>query len=189
MYAGFAAVIAVFVWTYVGWLILLAGAQLAFYLQNPNYLRLGHAQLRLSGSEQERPPPPPPWHWTSWRASHRDTGRRGAVDRRAAGARAGAARRRHRRRGRTPGKGRPAGPGRRLQLFPGREISGIALAEIITIARTHSTGHELHPRLSTPAVRRLQEEMERAWRAACGTRTLADLLEPVDKDKPTAGPV
>ena len=43
VYAGFAVVVAVFVWTYLGWLILLAGAQLAFYLQNPNYLRLGHA--------------------------------------------------------------------------------------------------------------------------------------------------
>ncbi len=54
VYAGFAVVIAVFLWTYLGWLILLAGAQLAFYVQNPNYLRLGHADFDLSGNEQER---------------------------------------------------------------------------------------------------------------------------------------
>ncbi len=72
------------------------------------------------------------------------------------------------------------------KLFPGREISGITLSEIVTTARTRSTGHELHPRLSAPAVRQLQLEMEQAWRAACGTRTLADLLEPATKDKPLA---
>ena len=54
VYAGFAVVIAVFLWTYLGWLILLAGAQLAFYLQNPNYLRLGHADFDLSSNEEER---------------------------------------------------------------------------------------------------------------------------------------
>src|SRR6478735_8515894 len=54
VYAGFAVVIAVFVWTYLGWLILLAGAQLAFYLQNPQNLRLGHSTLKLSNRERER---------------------------------------------------------------------------------------------------------------------------------------
>ncbi len=41
VYAGFAAVIAVVTWTYFGWLILLSGAQLSFYIQNPSYLRFG----------------------------------------------------------------------------------------------------------------------------------------------------
>src|SRR5690606_5046480 len=54
VYAGFAIVIAAFLWTYLGWLVLLAGAQLSFYLQNPHYLRLGHSLLRLSNDEQER---------------------------------------------------------------------------------------------------------------------------------------
>ena len=53
VYAGFAIIAASFVWTYLGWLILLIGAQLAFYVQNPNYLRLGHAVLRLSSRELE----------------------------------------------------------------------------------------------------------------------------------------
>ena len=35
VYAGFAIVIAVVTWTYFGWLILLSGAQLSFYIQNP----------------------------------------------------------------------------------------------------------------------------------------------------------
>ena len=54
VYAGFAAVIAVVMWTYFGWLILLTGAQLSFYIQNPSYLRFGLRQLHLSAAELEQ---------------------------------------------------------------------------------------------------------------------------------------
>jgi membrane protein len=54
VYAGFAAVIAVVTWTYFGWLILLSGAQLSFYVQNPSYLRFGMRQLNLSAAEMEQ---------------------------------------------------------------------------------------------------------------------------------------
>jgi len=53
VYAGFAVVVAAFMWTYFGWLILLAGALLAFYVQNPRYLRLGLTELILSAVEAE----------------------------------------------------------------------------------------------------------------------------------------
>ncbi|HEX3836589.1 MAG TPA: YihY/virulence factor BrkB family protein [Steroidobacteraceae bacterium] len=54
VYAGFAAVVAVVTWTYFGWLILLSGAQLSFYIQNPSYLRFGLRQLYLSAAEIEQ---------------------------------------------------------------------------------------------------------------------------------------
>src|SRR5438552_2071351 len=54
VYAGFAVVVAALLWTYFGWLILLAGAQLSFYVQNPAYLRLGLQPLRLSSVELEQ---------------------------------------------------------------------------------------------------------------------------------------
>ena len=54
VYAGFAAVVAVVTWTYFGWLILLSGAQLSFYIQNPSYLRFGLRQLHLSAAELEQ---------------------------------------------------------------------------------------------------------------------------------------
>ncbi|HTV78460.1 MAG TPA: YhjD/YihY/BrkB family envelope integrity protein, partial [Steroidobacteraceae bacterium] len=54
VYAGFAAVIGVLMWTYLGWLILLSGAQLSFYLQNPSYLRFGLRELHLSAAELEQ---------------------------------------------------------------------------------------------------------------------------------------
>ena len=41
IYAGFAIVIAALIWIYLSWLILLLGAQLSFYVQNPRYLRVG----------------------------------------------------------------------------------------------------------------------------------------------------
>jgi membrane protein len=54
IYAGFALSGAMLLWTYLGWVILLAGARLAFYLQNPAWLRLGLRQLQLSPLELER---------------------------------------------------------------------------------------------------------------------------------------
>lgn len=53
VYAGFALIIAALVWTWAGWLILLVGVQVSFYLQSPAYLRLGLVELRLSAAETE----------------------------------------------------------------------------------------------------------------------------------------
>ena len=41
VYTGFAIVLTTLIWVYLSWLILLIGAQLAFYLQFPQYLRYG----------------------------------------------------------------------------------------------------------------------------------------------------
>ncbi len=54
VYAGFAVIVGALLWTYFGWLILLAGAQLSFYVQNPSYLSLGLAPVSLSNREKER---------------------------------------------------------------------------------------------------------------------------------------
>jgi len=54
VYAGLAIVVGVLLWTYLGWLILLLGAQLSFYVQNPSYLRLGLKEPRLSNNETEQ---------------------------------------------------------------------------------------------------------------------------------------
>lgn len=54
IYAGFAIVIVALMWLYVSWLILLLGAQLAFYVQNPQYLRPGRGEINLNSSMRER---------------------------------------------------------------------------------------------------------------------------------------
>jgi membrane protein len=54
IYAGFAIVILALIWVYLSWLILLIGAQLAFYVQNPQYLRPGRSAIHLPASLRER---------------------------------------------------------------------------------------------------------------------------------------
>jgi len=54
IYAGFAIAIVTLIWLYVNWLILLIGSQLAFYHQNPAYLRMGRREPRLSNAMRER---------------------------------------------------------------------------------------------------------------------------------------
>lgn len=54
IYAGFAVVIVALIWLYVSWLVLLLGAQLSFYVQNPQYLRPGRGEIQLNTSLRER---------------------------------------------------------------------------------------------------------------------------------------
>jgi membrane protein len=54
VYAGFAIMIAALLWIYFGWTILLLGARLSFYAQNPGYLREGLTEPRLSAANVER---------------------------------------------------------------------------------------------------------------------------------------
>jgi membrane protein len=54
IYTGFAVVLITLVWVYLSWLILLIGAQLAFYVQFPQYLRHGQEAVELTGKDREQ---------------------------------------------------------------------------------------------------------------------------------------
>jgi membrane protein len=54
IYATFAIGIVSLIWIYLNWLILLVGAQIAFYHQNPEFLRIGRQEPRLSNAMRER---------------------------------------------------------------------------------------------------------------------------------------
>src|SRR5882724_1496853 len=54
VYSGFAIVLTTLIWVYLSWLILLIGAQLAFYVQFPQYLRHGQESIELTGSDREQ---------------------------------------------------------------------------------------------------------------------------------------
>ena len=54
IYASFAIAITTLIWLYLNWLILLIGSQIAFYFQNPAYLRIGRREPRLSNAVRER---------------------------------------------------------------------------------------------------------------------------------------
>jgi membrane protein len=47
-------VLTTLIWVYLSWLILLIGAQLAFYLQFPQYLRHGQESFELTGRDREQ---------------------------------------------------------------------------------------------------------------------------------------
>ena len=54
IYASFAIVIVALIWLYLSWLILLIGAQTAFYLQKPEYIRIGYKQLNVGNRLREK---------------------------------------------------------------------------------------------------------------------------------------
>ncbi|HUP93192.1 MAG TPA: YihY/virulence factor BrkB family protein, partial [Solimonas sp.] len=53
IYSGFAIMIFLLIWLYVGWLILLVGCLLSFYVQNPQHLKPHKAPPLLSGKQTE----------------------------------------------------------------------------------------------------------------------------------------
>jgi membrane protein len=54
IYSGFAIGVLLLIWLYVNWLVLLLGAQVAFYVQYPQYLSRQPVQLRPSNRLRER---------------------------------------------------------------------------------------------------------------------------------------
>jgi membrane protein len=54
VYTGFAIVLTTLVWVYLSWLILLIGAELAFYVQFPQYLPHDRESIALSGAMREQ---------------------------------------------------------------------------------------------------------------------------------------
>jgi len=54
IYSAFATLIFFLIWLYVGWLILLVGANIAFYIQNPDYVTSPRRELNLSNHMKER---------------------------------------------------------------------------------------------------------------------------------------
>lgn len=54
VYSGLAIVILLMIWVYIAWLIVLVGASVAFYYQNPEYLASRSRELNLSNRLRER---------------------------------------------------------------------------------------------------------------------------------------
>lgn len=54
IYSSFAILVLLLIWLYINWLVLLLGAQIAFYVQHPQYLTQTRVRLVLSNRMQER---------------------------------------------------------------------------------------------------------------------------------------
>lgn len=53
IYSAFASVIILMVWMYIGWLVLLFGASVSFYFQNPQYILVRRDSMQLNGEGAE----------------------------------------------------------------------------------------------------------------------------------------
>lgn len=176
VYAGFAFVVAALLWTYFGWLILLAGAQLSFYVQNPAYLRLGLQPLRLSSVELEQLALKVMYFVGR---THVGGGRLWSVNRLA------------------NELGLPGIAVAQMvsalehagllivteddELVPARDIGGIRVHEILDIARNQRSGHLAPRNVPVPPVDRLLAGLEEARRARCAELTLRDLVDEVPR--------
>ena len=172
VYAGFAFIVAALLWTYFGWLILLAGAQLSFYIQNPSYLRLGLRELRLSNVEIEhlalklmycvgRARLLGSANWSVPRLAA-EFGLPGiAVTRVACALEAGGL--------------LTVSADDTCTLT--REPGAIGVQEILMLARNQRSGDFIARDTRVPAVDALSARLDGAWRAACADETLEALVK------------
>jgi membrane protein len=167
VYAGFAIFVAALIWIYFSWLILLLGAQLSFYVQNPSYLRVGLREPRLSNAETEQLALAAMYLVAQ---SHLRGGARWSVNAIAAELA-------------IPGVAvariiealESAGllvTTEHEQLLPGRDAGCIRLQEILAVARTANSVHGDTRSVAPAAVTGLCGELDGVWRTHLGTRTL-----------------
>ena len=174
IYSGFAIAIITLFWLYLNWLVLLIGAQLAYYFQNPAFLRIGRREPRLSNSMRERLALN---IMTMVGNAFRDPNRSismveiskhlhipsvtlapvvEALD-----------------------AGGLLAMTEKEDLLPGREMTTIRLDDILSVVRVHGeTGSYRDPSWSSE-IDALGKDLDDAILQTVGSRTLVDLLEPV----------
>ncbi|MGI9260508.1 MAG: YhjD/YihY/BrkB family envelope integrity protein [Woeseiaceae bacterium] len=178
IYAGFAVAITTLIWLYLNWLILLIGAQLAFYHQRPAFMRTGRQEPRLSNSMRERMALNVMFFvgQTFRNASEKMTV--GAISERM----------------RIPTialaplivsleKAGLVQTTENEELVPGREMARISLGDILNVVRVEGeTGSHRDPRWSD-TVDGLGESLDEAISGVIAEKTLADLLDEAEKQK------
>ncbi|HEY5624089.1 MAG TPA: YihY/virulence factor BrkB family protein [Gammaproteobacteria bacterium] len=173
IYSGFAIVIFGMIWLYVSWLVLLLGAQFAFFHQNPEYLRVRRRTPELSNEVTERlamsvmlivgrTDDDAPDGWSLLGLAHLI-----GVPRHVLAPTVNALRRAQLLVETTDG-----------QLLPARDLRKIAVAEILAAVRT-PTGEADgdRPRTWNTTVQTVAERVDDAVAAAVDSRTLADLVD------------
>jgi membrane protein len=175
VYAGFAAVILGLIWVHLSWLILLLGAQLAFYVQYPQCLRPGSTLLKLSPSLMERlalsvmhliarsyaKENKSPASWTANALAERLNVAGAALD---------------------PMLRRLEATGllvatEKEALIPGRDIAIITLADILEAVRSEDNTHKVTHIRSVSAADAVVNTLTHAVRASLQGRTLKDWIE------------
>ena len=173
VYTGFAIVLTTLIWVYLSWFILLIGAQLAFYLQFPQYLRHGQEPIELTGCDCEqmalsimyligRDYAAGKSYWNADRlAAEFDVPFIVLAPVLARLERGGL-----------------IVATEKEQFVPARDLEGILLAEILDAVRTLQTGRLSIEVRQVPAAAQVMREVQAAMRARLGTQSLKDLLTP-----------
>lgn len=180
IYAGFAVAITALVWLYLNWLILLIGAQLAFYHQRPAFLRIGRREPRLSNSTRERLTLNIMYLvGNSFRDPHKMI-TIGQISEQL----------------RIPSialnpiilsleaEGLLIST-EKEELLPGREMSRMHLQEILNVVRSQGETVSDRPPNWTEGIDDIGEQLEAAISAVAKNRTLADLLDDLTTDETT----
>jgi membrane protein len=180
IYASFAVAISALLLLYLNWLILLIGSQIAFYFQNPAYLRIGRREPRLSNSMRER---------VALNIMY-------IVGREFRNPVLGVNLRGISRTLRIPSITlAPIAAGlenagllttnEKEELLPGREMSRMSLDDIVAVVRTEGeTGSHRDPKWDGP-IEALCTNLDNAVTATLAEQTLADMLDKAEEKLPS----
>jgi membrane protein len=172
VYAGFAIIIATLVWTYFNWIILLIGAQISFYAQNPNYLRVGLHEPRLSCADTERLALGIMYLVAE---RYRAGGERLTIP--VVATRLGFSGIAVARMCATLEASGFLAVAADDSLLPGRDIAHIPVVAIMMVARAQSSGLIRTATATPPVIVRFCAELERAWQQRCAGMMLSELLD------------
>jgi membrane protein len=172
IYSGFAIVVVALIWVYLSWLILLLGADVAFYHQNPLALRGGRSSPDVGAGMKERLALAVMYlvasdfahgrtQWTTSALSARFT-----APSRVLGNVVRALQRRTLLLETEDGR-----------LIPGRDLASIRLAEILAAAR-YGQGPQDASSIGVPQVDEVMDRVDGAIASAVEARTLRDLVCP-----------
>jgi membrane protein len=171
VYTGFAIVLTTLIWVYLSWLILLIGAQLAFYVQCPQYLRHGQEPVELTGSAREQAGLSVMYligrdygagknYWTSnGLAVELDLPSTALAPVLACLERGGL-----------------IVATEKEQFLPARDLDGIQLINVVDAVRTRPPGRLMIEMRSVPSTVRVMSSVEAAIRGQLGTQSLKDLI-------------
>ena len=176
IYSGFAVAITTLIWLYLNWLVLLIGAQLAFYHQNPAFLKIGRREPRLSNSMRERLALNIMFFVGR---AFRDSAKNVTIQPLADSLRIPSITL-------TPIIAALESNGlltstEKEEFLPGRDLARISLSEILDVVREYGeTGSYRDPRWARE-IGSIGDELDSAVAATLGDRTLADLLDEAEK--------
>ena len=186
IYSSFAILIVFMLWLYVGWLVLLMGACVAFYFQHPECLGLLRHEVRLSNRLRERVALSAAWliaaqhlhggrPWTARRLALRLTVPGEPMERllRALGERGVLL------------QAAPGGP-----WLPARDLSELRVLDVLVAVREAYEGRHLQQaRIGVePAAESLAAEMEQAAAAVAGDLTLREWVLRSGDSAPSGAP-